>query len=345
MHDGERRGRRRKNKRNKKSRVPMTEAESRLHEAKRRGRAKAKVVENVVHLLIASAIVALFNVKIAGWVLFIGLMINAGDLIKKVIEPELRKRWIDREVLRELDHEVAADRQRTRGAHAKHIEHLAAGVAHEIRNPITAAKSLVQQMGEDPGSSENVEFAEVALEELGRVERSISHLLKFAREEGLQAEPIELRAVIRSALDSFADRIDREGVEIRMRCDGPGALEGDAEKLRRVVINLIGNGLDAMRDAGRRRPLLEIESGENLAGNAVWLIVRDHGPGIDGKQADEIWSPFFTSKDEGTGLGLALTKKIIEAHGGAIEAEPADGGGASFLLTLPKHLPENEVSS
>ncbi len=345
MEEREKSSRRRRRRKKGRSKTPMTESEARLQDAKRRGRAKAKVLENIVQLLIVCAIVSLFNVKIAGWILLIGGFINAGELVKKFVEPELRKRWIDREVRRELDHEVAVDRKRTRGEHARHIEHLAAGVAHEIRNPITAAKSLVQQMGEDPGSTENVEFAEVALEELGRVERSISHLLRFAREEGLRAEPIDLSVVIQSALDTFQDRIQREGVEVRLRSQGAGRLEGDAEKLRRVVINLIGNGLDAMADADVAHPILEIDSGDNLAGTAVWLIVRDHGPGIGRKQLDEIWSPFFTSKDEGTGLGLALTKKIVEAHGGAIEAEPAPGGGASFLLTLPKHLPESEALS
>ncbi|MAE93409.1 MAG: hypothetical protein CL910_01985 [Deltaproteobacteria bacterium] len=326
----------------RKRREPRSPEEARLAAAEKRGRAKARMVKDAGQLLLATLIVSIFSVRAAGWVFMIGGLFWLGDVFKRVVEPQLRERWIEREVRKELHHEVAAHRQVLEGEHARHIEHLAAGVAHEIRNPITAAKSLVQQMGEDPGSNENVEYAEVALEELGRVERSISHLLRFAREEGLSAQPVELREVVRSALESFRERIDRESIEIRTRLDGPAALEGDPEKLRRAVINLITNALDAMRDAGVRRPALEIDAGEDLAGTAVWLRLRDHGPGIDEQRRQEIWSPFFTSKDEGTGLGLAITKKIIDAHGGTIEVEPAASGGAVFTLTLPKHQPRSE---
>ncbi len=307
--------------------------------AERRGRAKAKVIEDLVQYAIVCGVLAIFVPGAARWVALIWGFFLAGDLIKKIIEPELRRRWIDREVRRELDMEVAMERQRTEDEHARHIEHLAAGVAHEIRNPITAAKSLVQQMGEDPSSRENIQYADVALEELGRVERSISHLLRFAREEGLRPEALHLEDLVYSALETFRDRLEQEDVDLRLRLADDGELEGDPEKLRRVAINLIGNGLDAMRGAGTARPVLEIDSGHNLARTEVWLRVRDHGPGIDGARADQIWSPFYTSKDEGTGLGLALTKKIIEAHGGTIEAGTDPGGGAAFVVTLPTTQP------
>ncbi len=329
--------RRRRNRRHgHEHREPAVDAEydpaDPIARGRRRGKAKAKLAKDLMGLLLATAIVGVFAGAAARWVILIGGFILLGDYLKKVLEPQLRERWIEREVRRELDHEVAAHRHQTQGEHVRHIEHLAAGVAHEIRNPITAAKSLVQQMGEDPGSHENVEYAHVALEELERVEKSISHLLRFAREEGFQAEPLELREVVRGALETFRERIDRERVEVRLRTDGAPEIQGDPEKLRRVVINLIGNGLDAMRDA--KRPVLEIECGENLAGTEAWLRVRDHGHGIPETQRADIWSPFYSSKDEGTGLGLALTKKIIEAHGGRIELEsPSDG--AAFLVTLP----------
>lgn len=311
--------------------------EDRVVRARRRGRAKAKLTKDLMGLLLATAIVAVFAGSAARWVILIGGFVLIGDFIKKILEPQLRERWIEREVRRELDHEVAAQRHQTLGEHSRNIEHLAAGVAHEIRNPITAAKSLVQQMGEDPYASENVEYAQVALEELERVEKSISHLLRFAREEGFQGQPLDLREVIHSAVDSFRERIDLEGTLVQIRLDGAREIYGDPEKLRRVVINLIGNALDAMK--GREpRPVLEIESGENLAGSEVWLRVRDYGPGVPRERREDIWSPFFSSKESGTGLGLALTKKIVEAHGGRIELE-SPKQGAAFLVTLPIRPP------
>lgn len=220
------------------------------------------------------------------------------------------------------------------------LEELSASIAHEIRNPITAAKSLVQQMGEDPRSDENVEYAKIALAELDRVERSISHLLRYAREEAVTLEPVVLVEVVDSALEGFRDRLVRDKVEVQREHDGAGALTGDPEKLRRVLINLIGNALDAMAEGPTPSPRLSIQSGTNLAGTEVWLKVADNGPGIEPERLAKIWSPFHTSKQSGTGLGLAITKKLVESHGGQIEVRSEVNKGAEFTVTFPARTEE-----
>ena len=243
---------------------------------------------------------------------------------------------IDREVKRQVATGVSRERRALEGRHVRSLEDLSAQVAHEIRNPITAAKSLVQQMGEDPTSAENIGYAKVALEELDRVERSVAHLLRYAREEDLRLEEISLADVVDSALETLRDRIDAQGVRL-VREDGhDDVVRGDAEKLRRVVINLVGNALDALAQHSSGRPMLEVLAGENLAGTECWLRVRDNGPGIDAAALAQIWSPFYTSKASGTGLGLAIAKKVVEAHGGTIEASSQPGAGAEFTITLPK---------
>ena len=221
--------------------------------------------------------------------------------------------------------------------HARSLEQLSASIAHEIRNPITAAKSLVQQMGEDPSSRENVAYANVALEELDRVERSISHLLKFAREEELHVGALRVAEVVDSALETFRERITRLGVSVTRELGGEGVMAGDAEKLRRVLINLTGNALDALEEARTPTPRIQVISGEDLAGREVWLRVRDNGPGIAPEALARIFSPFYTSKSSGTGLGLAISKKLVDAHGGSIEVHSTPGQGTEFLLTFPKH--------
>ena len=251
-----------------------------------------------------------------------------------VVAPELRRRWIHDEVLRRVDVDVSRNRRELEGRHARSLEELSASIAHEIRNPITAAKSLVQQLGEDPGSGENVEYAKVALTELERVERSISHLLRFAREEELEIKEVRLADVIDSALESFRDRIERQGVTLACDTGAAGPVQGDPEKLRRVVINLVGNALDAVQ--GRPAPRLEIAAGENLAGSEAWLRVRDNGPGIEPARLERVWSPFHTSKPAGTGLGLAITRKLVEAHQGSIELDSRPGEGSEFVVRFPK---------
>jgi polar amino acid transport system substrate-binding protein len=232
--------------------------------------------------------------------------------------------------------DVTRERRTLADAHARHVEELAAGVAHEIRNPITAAKSLVQQMGEDPTARDNVEYAGVALAELERVEKSISHLLRFAREEDVAVAELSLADVVAAALDTLSDRIAGLGVKVECDVTEAGTLRGDAEKLRRVVINLLGNALDAFAEARTPAPRLELSAGKNLAGTEVWLRVCDNGPGMDAEKLGRIWSPFYTSKSTGTGLGLALSKKVVEAHGGTIEASSAPGAGSEFIVTLPR---------
>lgn len=249
--------------------------------------------------------------------------------------PELRRRWTDEAFEAQLTEQLRSERQRLEGKHSRSLEALSASIAHEIRNPITAAKSLVQQMGEDPRADENVEYAQVALEELDRVERSISHLLRYARDEELKLERMQLEEVVESAVETFRDRVEGEGVVIRKDLDGVGEMRGDPEKIRRVLINLISNALDALAESDQATPEIVVSSGQNLAGTELWLKVRDNGPGIPEDRMTQIWSPFATGKAHGTGLGLAISKKLIEVHDGTIEVSSEEGRGTEFIVTLP----------
>jgi signal transduction histidine kinase len=253
-----------------------------------------------------------------------------------VVAPILRQRWT-RSVTQKLNASTSIERRSIEGRHARSLEELSASIAHEIRNPITAAKSLVAQMGEDPSSPENVEYARVALEELDRVERSIAHLLRFARDEEVQMSDTRMIDVVDSALESFRDRFARSGVTVTREIDSDGAIRGDAEKLRRVVINLVQNALDALEESAAPSPSIALAAGENLARTEVWLRVRDNGPGIPEARLERIFKPFFTSKESGTGLGLAISRKIVEAHGGTLEARsPRAGSGTELTMVLPK---------
>ncbi len=258
-------------------------------------------------------------------------------LFSMMIEPRLRERLVEEQVGRHIHADVSRERRELADEHSHSLEVLSASIAHEIRNPITAAKSLLQQMREDPDSVENEEYAQVALVELERVERSISHLLRFGREEELRKSPILMRDVLESALETFRDRSKRDGVEIQRSFDCDGALMGDAEKLRRVVINLVGNALDALADVATSEPTIDVSMGENFARNEVWVRIRDNGTGIDQRSREQIFTPFYTAKRNGTGLGLAITKKLVDAHKGTIEVTAEPGEGAEFVLTLPKH--------
>ncbi len=305
-------------------------------DARRRAERKLKLAGDLLWFAVITVIL-LRVFPVAGVIILIvwgsGLMKKAYELF---FEPRLRERFVEQEVRKQVQATLSQERPLLEGEHARSLEQLSASIAHEIRNPITAAKSLVQQMEEDPTSRENVEYARVALAELHRVERSVSHLLRFARDEEMGFSDLNMADVIDSALETFRDRLERRGVGLERRIDCEGALRGDAEKLRRVLINLVSNALDAFEEAGTREPRLEVSMGENLAGSEVWVRIKDNGPGIAPEARRRLFSPFYTSKANGTGLGLPISKKLVDAHGGSIEVESEPGAGAEFLITLPK---------
>ncbi len=328
----------RRRRRRVRTRPEVTPEEKAYQEARRRADRKLSFVRHFVCYAFTLAFLlvvtrGVFAPAIVGLSWGIGISMH---FFQAIVAPELRRKWIQSEVQREVRRTVTRHRRELSGEKTRSLEQLSASIAHEIRNPITAAKSLVQQMGEDPGSSENVEYAAVALEELDRVERSISHLLRFAREEDVEIKTTRLEEVVAGALETLRDRVQKAGVEVESKVDAPGEMEGDPDKLRRVFINLIGNALDALTEAGISRPRIDLGVGENLGGTEVWASVRDNGPGIDPERQDKIFTPFYTSRAEGTGLGLAITRKLVEAHGGTIELSSSPEKGTEFLLSFPK---------
>lgn len=241
--------------------------------------------------------------------------------------------------------EVRAQAAQLDAQRARSLEELSAAIAHEIRNPITAAKSLVQQIAEDPGALETREHAHVAVAELDRVERSIAHLLRFAREEAFEPAPVDLNALIDSAIELLRDRAQRANVRIERDLERMPSLYADAEQLRKVLANLIGNALDAHAQRPREGAFVRISAGQNLAGDELWIRVRDNGPGLGPKARQQAFQPFFTDKPGGTGLGLALARKVLARHGGSIELAPARDAyaeGAEFVLSFPRHSQPTE---
>jgi signal transduction histidine kinase len=336
-------GARRKRRRRRGPRHSNGEAMSAEERAYREARIHAERKVRATREVVGWALGSLLLVWIFKWFgVFIAICWGVGvgkKAFGTLLAPELRERWTHEEVTRQLSETMPRERVELEGRRARSVEQLSASIAHEIRNPITAAKSLVQQMDEDPTARDNVEYARVALEELDRVERSISHLLRFAREEEIQIREIRFADVLDSAFETFRDRLTRLGVDVQRGGDVAGSMRGDAEQLRRVVINLVGNALDALEQAAVPDPRIVVEMGENLAGTEVWVKIRDNGPGMDTHSLDRIFTPLYTSKSGGTGLGLAISKKVVDRHGGSIEAHSRPQAGTEFLLIFPKRGP------
>ncbi|MEE2665192.1 MAG: ATP-binding protein [Myxococcota bacterium] len=314
----------------------LDEDERAYLEARRRAEEKVDLYRELVKVGPIALILLIFLFPIGVCFTAYQVMRIGRRTYQVLIEPGVRDRLVADEVGKRLDARVQAQRRAMEGEHARSLEKLSASIAHEIRNPITAAKSLVQQMGEEPSSADNVEYANVALGELERVERSVSHLLRFARDEEMREQNVVMAEVLDSALETFRERSARDGITIERSFDTDGALRGDPEKLRRIAINLVGNAIDALADSATADRQIVVALGENLAGSEVWVRVRDNGPGIEPEVAARIFDPFFTQKQAGTGLGLSITRKLVEAHGGEIELASELGQGTEFLVTFPK---------
>jgi signal transduction histidine kinase len=182
-------------------------------------------------------------------------------------------------------------------------------------------------------SVENVEYAKVALEELDRVERRISHLLRYAKEEDYTFDNVNLASVVDSALMQMRAKLDGAKVSVSRNYIGGPTVNADSEKMRQVFVNVLDNAIDALGavSEGRRIDLFI----ENGGSNAV-VRVRDNGCGIAAEKIDRIFNPFFTTKESGTGLGMAISRKIVEAHQGTIAVASEPGQGAEFAVTLPR---------
>jgi signal transduction histidine kinase len=316
-----------------------TEEERRAYErARKRAAAEAGFYVHLMWYGIVIGFLFILNRLTTGfqWWLFpaffwgFGLMSHFGAVYgwrwihERVFEPAIQ---------REVEREVSRERDVLRNEKQASLDELTASFAHEIRNPIAAAKSLVQQMGEDPTSQENVEYARVALDELARVERSVSHLLKYAKEEDYRFDNVNLASVLDGALTQMKSKLEAEHVSVsRSYISGP-AVRADAEKLRQVFTNIIDNAIDAMASKdGERRLQLSI----SLAGNvAAVASIRDNGCGIPEDRLARIFNPFYTTKTNGTGLGMGVAKKIVEAHRGRIQVTSAVGKGTEFSVSVP----------
>lgn len=216
---------------------------------------------------------------------------------------------------------------------------LAAGVAHEIRTPLTSLKLFLQSVYEDIAVSfEQNEDYRIAMRQVARIERTISHFLDFARPQEPVFSEIDFGHLVDEVLEVIRPRASQQEVEIHtcVAAELP-KVEGDVRQLGEVLVNLLVNALDAMADGGRLTISVSSETAE--AGSTdparVRIDVSDTGPGIPENDIERMFEPFFTTKATGSGLGLAIIKGTLERHSGTISVSTRLEHGTTFSVRLP----------
>lgn len=210
---------------------------------------------------------------------------------------------------------------------------LSAGIAHEINNPLAVIRGnaeLLQDMLTSDAEGQE-EVGEIMQETL-RIERIVANLRVFSRSGMKRVTRFLLGGVLDGILDQVGHQIPLERYRIVRSYWGRDVdVEGDEDQLRQVFTNLIVNGLQAMPEGGE----LLVDAEPDGAGGCVRVTVRDDGCGIKAEDLDRIFTPFFSTKSRGTGLGLAVSYGIVSDHGGEIKVVSTRGAGATFVVILP----------
>lgn len=211
------------------------------------------------------------------------------------------------------------------------VGRLAAGVAHEVRNPLSSMRGLARFLarGLDEKSRE-AEYLKVMVDEIDRLNRVVTGLLDFARPRQPDLARLDLNDVIRHTLGLVRDDARHQGVNLAENlAAGPVLVLADRDQATQAILNILLNGLEAMPQGGRLSVASAAEDGYGR------VLVEDTGLGIPLEDRSRLFDPFFTTKKQGTGLGLAQVARIMEAHGGRVTVGEVRPAGAAFSLYFP----------
>lgn len=207
------------------------------------------------------------------------------------------------------------------------ISRLTSGVAHEIKNPLNAMALHLEVLKSklDPGDPE----IEVISKEIKRLDHVVKTFLNFNRPLDLQTKPLDLTALCSELVKLVEPDAASKGLIIDARFDGPLWINGDSDLLKQALLNVVMNAIEAMQPGGK------LVVGTHGQDSACVISIVDDGPGIPPEIQDKIFNLYFSTKKTGSGIGLAMTFRLVQLHGGIIEYSSEAGKGTSFRLRFP----------
>ncbi|MCK5219789.1 GAF domain-containing protein, partial [bacterium] len=225
---------------------------------------------------------------------------------------------------------------------------MSAGIAHEIRNPLASINAFIQMLPMKYDKPKfRKRFDEIIPAEIERISGITENLLAFSKPSPLKLEQVFIRNVIDRVIMLLSNQLHKSQIEVVKILDNIPVIQADTQQITQVFLNLLLNAIQASNPGGK----ITIAAGTrsqglntlDRSGSHILVSVLDEGEGIKKTNLANVFQPFFTTKNEGTGLGLATSKRIIEAHHGKITVESKEGLGARFIVRLPLHLTLNEV--
>ncbi|MGB9592180.1 MAG: sensor histidine kinase, partial [Candidatus Kryptoniota bacterium] len=211
------------------------------------------------------------------------------------------------------------------------IGELSASIAHDLRSPIAAIRlSLGDLENLSKDSTESQKTIENAKAAIGRIERLINDILWYSRADLLKKSKVNLAHSLMDTVSMFTDEAKRRSVKIELNCDESIMLDADATRLNEIFTNVLSNALEAVRDNEGK-----ISITAKRVNDKSLIEFADNGRGISNEIMSKIFVPFFTTKQGGTGLGLPIVKRLVNAHGGEISVHSIEGKGTTVAITLP----------
>jgi len=228
-----------------------------------------------------------------------------------------------------------------RNARLSAMGELASAVAHEIRNPLNSISTIIQLIIKDfkPADNENEfnDLTKIVYNEVGRINKTIVNFLQFATPEKLSPAEFPLSSLLKQLSVQFTKLLSEKNISLKIDNNTDAVVIWDKDKILQVLINLIRNAAEAIKENG------EIKISAEVLSEKVEIKITDSGPGIPPNVLPKIFNLYFTTKTSGSGIGLSIVQKIIENHGGIITVKNAKSGGAEFTINLPiKAKTENE---
>jgi len=238
----------------------------------------------------------------------------------------------------ELERRIQKESENLYKAHAEVVQsqklatlgYLAAGMAHEIRNPLNTISLFVQLLREGMTDPDKLEYVSMILKEVDRVDDTLRKLLDTAKRPMYELSEVSIEQIIRTTLESFRPQTSVHRIEVAFSSSGsPPLIKADSSELQQIFTNLFLNAIHEMPDGGRLGVDLHHDEKE------VTVLVSDTGKGIPRENMASIFDPFFSTKSQGTGMGLSVVLRIVKNYKGRIEVLETGNNGTVFLVSLP----------